>query len=213
VEATGLRNPYGLAFLPGTSELLISDHGRDDLGLRAPPEELNVLDVSGPPADFGFPACFGQGGTACAGTRRPLARLAPHAAPGAVAVVRRPGGRATAFVPEFGSSFPAQPTGGDVVAVDLRRRDGRWRASTRRLARGLGRQNPLGAVVGPDGRLYVSLWTRGRIVRFDLPRPAPRPAAVRPRPAAVRPRPAAAPPPALFTSMGSWVPARLARPG
>jgi glucose/arabinose dehydrogenase len=170
VEATGLRNPYGLAFLPGTMQLLVSEHGRDDLGLRRPPEEVNLLDVRGRAPDFGFPACFNQGGGPCRGTRRPLVRLPAHAAPGAVAVLRRSATAMTAFVPEFGSSFDAQPTGGDVVALDLARGGGRWRASARRLAgtRRLGRQNPLGAAVGPGGALYVTLWSRGRIVRFDV---------------------------------------------
>lgn len=31
VEGRGLRNPYGLTFVPGTSSLLIAEHGRDDL--------------------------------------------------------------------------------------------------------------------------------------------------------------------------------------
>ncbi len=207
VEARGLRNPYGLAFVPGTSDLLISEHGRDDLGLRSPPEELNVVDVSGPAPHFGFPGCFNQGGPACRGTRRALVRLAPHAAPGAVAVRAASPGQATAYIPEFGSSFPDQPTGGDVVAVALRRRGGRWRAAPRRLARGLGLQNPLGAAVGPDGDLYVTLWTRGRVVRFDLPKPKPTPAAARTqRPAASATRPAPSRPPALFTRLDPWLP-------
>ncbi len=214
VEARGLRNPYGLAFLPGTSQLLVSEHGRDDLGLRSPPEELNLVDVAGPAPDFGFPDCFGQGGAACRGTRRALVRLPPHAAPGAVAVRAVPGSALTAYVPQFGSSFPDQPTGGDVVAVALQRRDGRWRGSKRRLAGNLGRQNPLGAAVGPDGRLHVTLWTRGRIVSFGLPRAAaPRRmtlragGAARPEPARLeRPRPGAARPPALFTRLDPWLP-------
>jgi len=174
-EATGLRNPYGLAFLPGTSTLLISDHGRDDLGLKRPDEEVNLVDVAGPAPDFGFPDCFGQGGPACSGTRPPLAKLAPHAAPGAIAVVASSPTAATAYVTQFGSSFDAQPTGGDVVAVRMTRRGGRWLARPRRFATGLGRQNPLGAVVR-DGALYVSLWSRQEIVRFPLPR-EPSPAA------------------------------------
>ncbi len=220
VEATGLRNPYGLAFLPGTSWLLVSDHGRDDLGLRRPPEELDIVDVAGGAPDFGFPDCFGQGGPACRGTRRPLLRMAAHAAPGAVAVVRHSATRATAYVPRFGSSFADQPTGGDVVSAALTRRAGGWTARSRRLARGLGRQNPLGAAVGPDGRLYVSLWTRGSVVRFDLPaRAAKRPGVARPsglaaarrpptppRPTAIR---AAAAPPAYFTFLGTWTPGGL----
>jgi hypothetical protein len=104
-------------------------------------------------------------------------RLAAHAAPGAVAVAARSPTRATAFVPQFGSSFDAHPTGGDIVAIALTRRAGRWHARTRSFARGLGRQNPLGAAIGPDGDLYVSLWSRGRVVRFDLPAEEPKPAA------------------------------------
>lgn len=178
VEATGLRNPYGLAFIPGTATLLISDHGRDDLGLNRPSEEVNLVDVARPAPDFGFPDCFGQGGPACSGKRRPLARLAPHAAPGALAVVARSPTTATAYVAEFGSSFDAKPTGGDVVALRMSRRDRRWVARPRRFATGLGRQNPLGATVGRDGSLYVSLWSRREVVRFPLP-PAREPAAVR----------------------------------
>jgi glucose/arabinose dehydrogenase len=182
VEAAGLRNPYGLAFLPGTSRLLISDHGRDDLGLLRPRDEVDLVDVAGPLPDFGFPDCFGQGGPACHGTRPPLVSLAPHAAPGAVAVARMSPKAATAYVTEFGSSFDAQPTGGDIVELRMTRREGRWLARTRRFATGLGRQNPLGAVVGPDGALYVSLWSRQEILRFPLPR-QPRPAGALEEPA------------------------------
>src|SRR5918992_3855489 len=76
VEARGLRNPYGLAFVPGTRRLLVSEHGRDDLGLYRPVEEVNLVDPRGPARWYGFPECWGQGGSACRGARRPLARLA-----------------------------------------------------------------------------------------------------------------------------------------
>ena len=198
VEARGLRNPYGLAFLPGTSRLLISEHGRDDLGLRRPPEELNLVDVAGPAPDFGFPDCFGQGGPACRGTRRALVRLAAHAAPGAVAVAASSSEQATAFVPQFGSSYDAHPTGGDIVAISLTRRAGRWHARSRRFARGLGRQNPLGAAIGPDGDLYISLWSHGRVVRFDLRGQAPKRAA-----------PATTTPSTLMARLLAWVVDRI----
>ena len=171
VEATGLRNPYGLAFVPGTSRLLVSEHGRDDLGLRRPNDEVNVFDVDRRVVDFGFPGCFNQGGAACRGTRAPLVLLPPHAAPGALAIRSRPRQAPVAYLPQFGSSFSANPTGGDVLAISVTRFGARPRAKARRLVRSLGRQNPLGAAIGPDGRLYVSLWTRGRIVRIALPQP------------------------------------------
>ncbi len=170
LEATGLRNPYGLAFIPGTSTLLISEHGRDDLGLHHPPEELNALRVSGSPVDFGFPECYGQGGPACRGTRSPLVDLPAHSAPGALAVSARSPSRAVAYLPRFGSSFAANPTGGDIVAIDLRRDGGTWRARSRSFATGLGLQNPLGAAIDRAGRLHVSLWTDQRVLRYRLPR-------------------------------------------
>ena len=89
VEARGLRNPYGLAFIPGTARLLVSEHGRDDLGLRRPPEELNLVPTAGRVRSYGFPACWGQGGARCRGTRGSLVRLPPHSAPGAVVVAPR----------------------------------------------------------------------------------------------------------------------------
>ena len=149
-EATGLRNPYGLAFVPGTSTLFVSEHGRDDLGLRRPPEELNVLDVSRRVVDFGFPGGGGRG---------PLVELPAHAAPGAVAIGRWRR-KLTLFVTEFGSSF-SPPTGGRIVQVPLSAGGGRPRTFAR-----LGRHEPLGLALGPDGALYVTLWPSGRVLRY-----------------------------------------------
>ena len=164
VEATGLRNPYGLAFIPGTARLLVSEHGRDDLGLRRPPEELNLIPTLGRVRWFGFPQCWGQGGRSCRGARGPLVRLAPHSAPGAVVVAPRFGrfGR-SAFVARYGSSFSDFPSGGDVVRVVLPRRG---RARVRRFATGFGLYEPLGLALGPAVGLYVSLWSSGRVVRL-----------------------------------------------
>ncbi|HET8948946.1 MAG TPA: hypothetical protein VFN44_00505, partial [Solirubrobacteraceae bacterium] len=122
VEARGLRNPYGLAVAPGGRRLLVSEHGRDDLGLHSPPDELNLVRPRGRARWYGFPGCWGQGGAPCRGAVAPLARLAPHSAPGAVVVVRRFGRWGpSAFVTRFGSTFRENPTGGDVVRVPLAR--------------------------------------------------------------------------------------------
>ena len=163
VEARGLRNPYGLAFIPGSAKLLVSEHGRDDLDEDRPPEEVNLVRTRGPARWYGFPECWGQGGRPCRRAVAPLVRLRAHSAPGAVVAVRRFGrfGR-SAFVARYGSSFGGNPSGGDVVRITLPRRG---RARVRRFATGFGLQQPLG--LARRGRaLYVGLWRAGRVFRI-----------------------------------------------
>ncbi len=57
IFATGMRNPYDLAFQPATGELFATDNGRDDLGMDFPFEELNHI-VQG--EDYGYPGCWNQ---------------------------------------------------------------------------------------------------------------------------------------------------------
>jgi glucose/arabinose dehydrogenase len=155
VEATGLNSEYGLAF--AGQRLVVTDTGRNDLGPFRPNEEVNAFDPSGPVVDFGFPNCYGQGGRACAGTREPLASLPAHAASAGIAVAGE-----VAYVAENGSAFEENPTGSDVVRVDLRtgRDSVLWRSPVK--------HDPLGAAIGPDGDLYVTLYASGKVVRFDL---------------------------------------------
>ena len=58
IFATGLRNPYDIAFRPGTGELFATDNGRDDLGMDVPFEELNHIVQGG---DYGYPNCWNDG--------------------------------------------------------------------------------------------------------------------------------------------------------
>lgn len=168
-EAVGLRNPYGLAFVPGTSRLLVTDNGRDDLGPFRPPEELNVFDVAGGTVDFGFPRCYGQGGPACRGKVKPLVELPAHASSDGIAVTEDwAGGGLTAFVAQNGSSFSANPTGRDVRIVRLGAR-AETAKSEARFASGFRRNDPLGAAMGPDGALYVTLFRSGKVLRFSEP--------------------------------------------
>ena len=125
IEATGLRGPFGLAFMPGTASLLVTDNGRDDLGVQRPPDELNLVrDVTRAAPDFGFPDCYDQGGRACAGTAAPLALLPAHAGVGGVAVT---------------------PRLGRARADRLRGRERLDRAGRRRRARGCGASSCAGA--------------------------------------------------------------------
>jgi glucose/arabinose dehydrogenase len=155
VRATGLRSPFGLAFYGRL--LLVTDTGRDDLGPFRPPEELNEFDPAGPVVNFGFPGCYDQGGPACAGTRPPLVTFAAHSTPAAVAVKGD-----VAFVVLNGSSFLQNPSGSDVQRVDLRTGQNTvfWRSPVK--------HDPLGAAIGTDGNLYITLFASGEILEFKL---------------------------------------------
>ena len=170
IEAKGLRGPFGLAFVPGTASLLVTDNGRDDLGAQRPPDELNLVrDVTRAAPDFGFPDCYDQGGPACADSggadsaparprrgrrRRRHARLGW---PGADrlrrrerldrAGCRRAGARCGA------SSCAGVPGGG-------------YDATGSVFATGFAEQDPLGTAIGPGGALYVTLFGTGAVVRF-----------------------------------------------
>jgi glucose/arabinose dehydrogenase len=155
LEASGLRNPYGLAWWG--RRLLVTDNGRDDLGLTRPPDELNAFSPSGPVARFGFPGCYDQGGAACRDSVAPMVRFGAHASSDGLAVRGH-----FAYVAENGSSFAANPTGNDVQCVNLRTRKHTvlWHAPVS--------HDPLGAAIGPDHRLYVTLFRSSRIVSFDI---------------------------------------------
>jgi glucose/arabinose dehydrogenase len=155
LEATGLRNPYGLAF--HGADLLVTDNGRDDLGETRPPEELDAFDPTGGVAHFGFPACFGQGGAPCAGTIAPIATFPAHASTDGLAVKG-----AVAYVAQNGSTIRRHPVGNDVQRIDLQtgRRTRLWKSPVG--------HDPLGAAIGPDGRLYVTLFVSGKVVRFNV---------------------------------------------
>jgi glucose/arabinose dehydrogenase len=155
VEATGFSSAFGLAV--AGQRLLVTDDGRNDLGPSRPHDELDALDRNGPVVDFGYPGCYGQGGSACAGTQPPLTNFAAHASPAGVAVRDD-----VAYVAENGSSVPGHPTGSDIQRVDLRtgRRSVFWRSPVK--------HDPTGLALGPDGNLYLALYASGEVVRFDL---------------------------------------------
>jgi len=151
-EATGLRTAYGLAFWG--SRLLVSVSGPDKL--HEPPDELQSFQPSGPLVDFGYPRCFGQGGAACMSAPPPLAKLAPHATPTQLVVKGD-----VAYVGEFGSAV-AQTPKSQIVRIDLRTGHVSvfWRSPVQ--------HDVIGLALGPDGNLYATLFSSGKVVRFDL---------------------------------------------
>jgi hypothetical protein len=93
VVATGLRNPFGMAFHPENGQLFTTDVGSGELGQlpdNSPMEEINWI-VSG--SHYGFPGCEGPpnvGNPACNGVRGPIATFAPHLTPTSIAFYTGP---------------------------------------------------------------------------------------------------------------------------
>jgi glucose/arabinose dehydrogenase len=140
VYASGIRAGYGLAYEPGTGDLLVSMNQRDDLGARTPGDWLALVRRG---QDWGFPRCYGQGGRACRGAPRPHAVLDRHAAAGGVALLR-------------GSAIVAEWQSGKVLRVS------RTGSVTTFLT---GLKNPLPVARAPGGALLVGDWSTGTIYR------------------------------------------------
>jgi glucose/arabinose dehydrogenase len=173
VVASGLRNPFGLAFEPGTDRLYATVNGRDDLPTPSSPEPAEMLVRIEPGADYGWPECWPSWRRkrlvgACAGVTRPIAYLEPHSSADGLAF-------------STGSSFPARYRDGVFVALwgqYASRRYGRRvdfvplgddstssGAPVRPFARGF--EHPLAVAVDPHGALLVADWGRGTIYRIQ----------------------------------------------
>lgn len=93
VVATGLRNPFGMAFHPENGQLFSTDIGSGELGDLpdvAPREEINWI-VEG--NQYGFPGCEGipvAGNPSCAGVRGPITTFSPHLTPTSIAFYTGP---------------------------------------------------------------------------------------------------------------------------
>ena len=88
--AARIRAPFGLTYYPGTADLFVTMNQPDDLGARTPGDWLAVVRHG---ESWGFPQCYGQGGSACAGVPKPVAVLDAHAAVGSVVIVATPSTR------------------------------------------------------------------------------------------------------------------------
>lgn len=155
--ARRIRAPFGLAYFPGTSDLFVTMNQRDDLGARTPGDWLAVVREG---QDWRFPACFGQGGAACAGVPQPIAVLDKHAATGAVVIVTGQLGASVgtaALVAEWQSAR--------VQMVTLRREDSAYAGSVTPFLTGM--KDPLALALLPDGSLLAGDWGTGTIYRID----------------------------------------------
>ena len=171
VVATGLRNPYGLAFQPRTHRLYASVNGQDELGSRRDPEPADMIVHVLGSHWYGWPRCWPNArllrmSGSCRGVTPPAAYLEPHSsADGIVFYGGRSFGRdyrGNLFVAEWGQ-YLSHRFGRRVVRVVLGHRGETSRVST--FADGF--DHPLALAVDHRGALLVADWGRGVIYRIQ----------------------------------------------
>ena len=162
VVASGLRNPFGLAFQPGTGRLYASVNGQDKLGTKAHPEPAEAVVTVKEGAFFGWPRCWPSYRLRrlmgnCAGVTAPTAYLEPHSSADGLAFWR-----GDLYVALWGE-YLSYRHGRRVVRIKL---DTAGRAiRTTEFARGF--DHPLALAVARDGSLLVADWGRGVIYRIQ----------------------------------------------
>jgi glucose/arabinose dehydrogenase len=167
VVARGLRNPYGLAFRPGTDRLFATVNGRDDLpNVRSnEPAEMLVRVKEG--AKYGWPKCWPSWlekrmHGPCVGVTRPVAYLETHSSADGIAFATGANFPAKykegVFVALWGQYFPS-PRGRRVVFVRL--------PSGKSSPFATGFAHPLALAFDAAGALLVADWERGTIYKIS----------------------------------------------
>jgi len=171
IEASGLRNPFGLALHPKSGRLYVSVNSRDDLPTASSPEPAEMLVRIERGADYGWPACWPSARRKrlvgdCRGVEEPVAYLEAHSS-------------ADGFAFSTGESFPEPYADGIFIALWGQYESERYgrrvdyveltsngsRGTVRRFADGF--DHPLAVVVDPQGALLVADWGRGVIYRIQ----------------------------------------------
>ena len=129
---------------------------RDDLGDATPGDWLSVV-RSG--QAWGFPDCYGQGGSVCDGVPSPVAVLDKHAAVSGVAIVTDGLG---ASIPP--SALVAEWATGVVLRVALVHDGSTWTGTVEPFLTGL--TQPVPVISAPDGAVLVGDWGTGMIYRI-----------------------------------------------
>lgn len=156
--ATRIRAPVGLEFYPGTDDLFVTMNQRDDLGIRTPGDWLAVVRQG---ESWGFPECYGQGGSVCAGVPAPVAVLDKHAAVSGVAIVTGQLGTSVGT-----KALVAEWAKGVVDAVALTSRGSTYTGTVSTFISGLGQ--PVPVILGPDDSLYIGDWGKGIVYRVAV---------------------------------------------
>jgi glucose/arabinose dehydrogenase len=168
IVATGLRNPYDLAFHPETGDLFATDNGRDDLGMDAPFEELNHIIQGG---HYGYPDCWNAQDTpGCENTIPAVAFFEAHSSANGVDFYNDGNFpaeyRGNAFVSIFGSWLkPNVQTG--IQRVILTSSGNTYTGDTSWFIRFPAGVMPLPLLFGPDDALYVGDYINDAIYRIS----------------------------------------------
>lgn len=172
IFATGLRNPFDIAFHPQTGELFATDNGRDDLGMDAPYEELNHIVQGG---EYGYPGCWNEHDQpGCEDTIPPAAFFESHSSANGVDIYAGQGFpveyQGNVFVTIFGSWLkPNVQTGIQRVVLTPRGESYEGEASWFiRFPEGV---MPLPLAFGPDNALYVGDYINDAIYRISYGAP------------------------------------------
>lgn len=168
IYASGMRNPFDIAFHPETDELFATDNGRDDLGMDAPFEELNHIVQGG---DYGYPDCWNeQDQPGCEETIPAIVFFESHSSANGIDIYNGEQFpteyRGNAFVSIFGSWLkPNVQTGIQRVILnpggDTYTGDASWFI---RFPAGV---MPLPLLFSPDGALYVGDYVGNAIYRIS----------------------------------------------
>jgi glucose/arabinose dehydrogenase len=167
IYATGLRNPYDIAFCPD-GRLYASDNGPDEVAEgvgETAPDEVNLLRQGG---DYGYPRFFGMT-DASTGTVAPIALLPLNA--GATGLICHDGTglpdgyEGNLFVTLWGTFNSPTETGRRVMRVQLAETaDGGVEGTVSEFASGFG--HPIDILEDRDGSLLVLDFEDGQIFRI-----------------------------------------------
>jgi glucose/arabinose dehydrogenase len=172
IFATGMRNPFDIAFHPETGDLFATDNGRDDLGMEGPLEELNHIVQGG---DYGYPNCWNeQDQPGCENTIPPIAFFESHSSADGVDIYNGESFpaeyRGNVFVSIFGSWLkPGVQTG--IQQVVLTPQGDTYSAEAAWFIRFPTGVMPLPLLFGPDDAMYVGAYINDAIYRISYGSP------------------------------------------
>ncbi len=174
VVATGLRNPFGLAFQPGSGKLYATVNGQDALDGPAGPEPADMLVRIDGGAFYGWPRCWPSAQEIklkgdCAGVAAPAAYLTPHSSADGFAFYTGASFPAeyagNAFIAQWGTYAEGTPYGRNLVRVRL---DADGTAPIDHVSVfATGFDHPIAVTVDAAGALLVADWSRGVIYRIQ----------------------------------------------